>query len=287
MTTTNTNISDIQDLVRILEQRPEWRSELQRILLTQELMETPARLNRLTETVEKLSATVDTLSQNVAGLTEAGSVLQQHAEATNRWLDSIESRLDNIEGGLDKLEDTVAALVQHAEATNRRLDSIDTTIKRLDGSVGDLKGHFASLSARENAVVITTLLDFEWRRTLELHEPVVFWQTAQRQGLTEGVSYGDKRSFWEADVIIEALTDDGQNCYIVVEASYTADSRDTNRAIRNAEFLTRFTGVRSFPAIASTRIDNDIADLVKEIPMSSPDTSKVFWHKLPEPKSAR
>jgi len=39
-------IEDFRDLVRILEQKPEWRAELRRLLLTEELLALPERVER-------------------------------------------------------------------------------------------------------------------------------------------------------------------------------------------------------------------------------------------------
>ena len=38
---------------------------------------------------------------------------------------------------------------------------------------------------------------------------------------------------------------------IAVEISYTADRRDTDRATRNADYLTRFTGQTGHAVVAS------------------------------------
>ena len=39
-------VEDFQDLVRLLAQHPEWRSELRRVLLSEELLTVPERLAR-------------------------------------------------------------------------------------------------------------------------------------------------------------------------------------------------------------------------------------------------
>ena len=39
-------VEDFQDLVRLLAQHPEWRSELRRLLLSEELLMVPERLAR-------------------------------------------------------------------------------------------------------------------------------------------------------------------------------------------------------------------------------------------------
>ena len=59
---------------------------------------------------------------------------------------------------------------------------------------------------------------------------------------------------------------------IAVEISFTANGIDTTRAVRNARFLTRFTGKRSYAAIAGLNRDNRIQGSVK--------SGEVFWHQL-------
>ena len=70
-------------------------------------------------------------------------------------------------------------------------------------------------------------------------------------------------SFIEADAIIEAVDPAGQTHYVALEASFTADGRDTDRAIRNAGYLTLFTGQPAHAVIAAQRIDCRIADTIK------------------------
>ena len=59
-------------------------------------------------------------------------------------------------------------------------------------------------------------------------------------------------------------TDDSGIIYIAVEVSFTADERDTDRALRNADFLERFTGHRARAAIASVRNDDHVTEQVEK-----------------------
>ena len=82
---------------------------------------------------------------------------------------------------------------------------------------------------------------------------------------------GNLRSFARADIIFVA-EQNGEERYVPVEVSYTADQQDTDRAIRNAEYLTRLTGVPAFPAVACVNIDNKIQNLI--------DSGQVHLHEL-------
>ena len=68
-------IRDFHDLVRILEEHPQWRGQLRRLVLTEELLrlpeelasfraETERRLARLEEALIGLTARVDSLAGN-------------------------------------------------------------------------------------------------------------------------------------------------------------------------------------------------------------------------------
>ena len=65
----------------------------------------------------------------------------------------------------------------------------------------------------------------------------------------------------------------GDESYIAVEISYTVDERDISRAIRNAEYLERFTGQPARAAISGLRRDRRIEDI---------DPNDVFWYELPD-----
>ena len=114
--------------------------------------------------------------------------------------------------------------------TKERFDGIDTTLNSLRGDVGDLKGHLAGRAAREDAAFIAAEMGLEWIRTLERVDVLRVWQAADRDGLTEGISQGDRRSFLRPDIIMDARDSHGNQCFVAVEISYVVHSTDTDRA---------------------------------------------------------
>ena len=80
------------------------------------------------------------------------------------------------------------------------------------------------------------------------------------------------RSFRNADIVMEAVDESGADCCVAVEVSYTADGRDTTRAVRNAGILARLTGKLARAAVAGFRFDNNIRGIL--------DSGEVFWHQL-------
>ena len=69
---------------------------------------------------------------------------------------------------------------------------------------------------------------------------------------------------------------DGTVSYVVVEASYIINGRDTERALRSARFFAEFTGRRCYAAVAGYRLDDRVRQHV--------DSGEVFWYQL-EPES--
>src|SRR6059036_4003148 len=65
-------VEEFRDLVRILEEKPEWRAELRRLVLTEELLSLPEQVAALRAETERrfqeMAATVDKLAGEVARL---------------------------------------------------------------------------------------------------------------------------------------------------------------------------------------------------------------------------
>ena len=87
------------------------------------------------------------------------------------------------------------------------------------------------------------------------------------------ITAGDRRSFRDADLIIEAASG-AEAVYIAVEMSYTADRRDSDRAKRNARYLAQHMNLPAHAAVASVRNDRELQDLI--------DAGNIHWHQIAE-----
>ena len=147
---------------------------------------------------------------------------------------------------------------------------ITNTLKRIETDVDEPKGNAAYWIALSRYDEILEDLNLECVRLLA------------REDLTKMVrgfgankfEWGDRRSFYRADLVMEAteVQDPDTTRYVAVEASYTGDHRDTSRAIRNAEMLKRCTGHEASAVVASVRNDRDIQPVI--------DTGRVTWFQL-------
>ena len=133
----------------------------------------------------------------------------------------------------------------------------------MEGDSGTLKGHWARNTAVSDAAGIAHDMGLEFVRTLT---PSDLMELAGDQ-----LGQDTGRSFRRADLVIEA-TRDGATEYAALEVSYTADQRDSGRAIRNAGLLTQFTGRRATAGVASVRNTHEVEQLV--------ESGELYWHPL-------
>ena len=172
---------------------------------------------------------------------------------------------ESIKAQMDRF---VAATDKRFDAVEIRLDSHDAMLKSITDDMGQLKGAHARSAALEDAAIIARDLGLRRKKNLTREDLLDLIDAVG----TADIPLGDLRSFRVADLIMEARAEDGEICYVAVEISYTANGRDTRRAIRNAEFMTRFTGKRSFAVVSGPHRDDRIQDSI--------ESGEVFWHQM-------
>ena len=149
--------------------------------------------------------------------------------------------------------------IQFNEAFVRRLN-------RIEGDVGTFRALFARNTLHSDATGIAMDLGLEYVRIVSQEE-----LTQMTRGAVGRIPTNELRSFRRADLVIEA-TDGISTHYIAVEASYTADQRDTDRTQRNARYLTEFTGQTAHAVIASVRNDHHAEQQI--------NSGAVYWIPL-------
>ncbi len=233
-----TTINSQEDFLRALSENPEWRAAVRAQIVGEELLQLPAQFDAFVTEQRQFNARLTTAVEKLT------ASLEQLTATVNE----------------------IKAFVKEQKGLNERI------IHRLDRINDDssiFKGWLSRLGAIDDAPGMTLDMGMEYVRTLTKGELA---QMAQRAAGGD-ISTDDLRSFRNADVVIEA-TLGGNPQYIAVEASYTADRRDTDRALRNAGFLTRFTGVPAHAAVVSVRNDRDLDPLI--VP------GIVYWHPIPD-----
>ena len=227
-----TVINSQEDFLRALDDNPQWLEAVRSRILGDELKQMPARFNAFVERTEAF--------------------------------------MERTEGFMHRTEEFMVRMqrfVEEQTAINTRLIQ---RMDRLEGDFSVFKGEYARQRTVEDARGIARDMGLEYVRTLSKDDLGRLAENAlDNESLRE--RRDQLRSFRNADLIIE--TKDGATTkYVAIEISFTADHRETDRAERNAELLTEFTGAPAVPAVASVRNDKYVERQV--------ELARVYWHPL-------
>ena len=193
--------------------------------------------------------------------------LSEHPE----WKASVRAQILGEE--LLQLPVQFQAFVQQQQQFNdqqRRFnDRFEARMDRIEGDISVVKGGHARSRGVDAAPAIADDLGLEYIRTVPRAELVAI----ARALIDADITAGDRRSFRDADLIIEAASG-AEAVYVAVEMSYTANRRDSDRAERNARYLAQYTGGPAHAAVASVRNDHELQSLI--------NAGDIHWHQLAE-----
>ena len=232
-----TPINTFQDILDAMERDPALLDALRRHILTDDLLELPAQFKALTETVNSLAETVAGLSETVAGL-----------------LETVAGLSETVAGLLE----TVEALTKDVEAIKADLSSLTDSHEAMRRDLDRMGGHLSNLMGTDYESTVARYADRLVRRHLSFISPAV---TARAKGAnaTLPLPVGDQaaevgRISWDeaddlafSDVIVAALTEEGEDVFVVAEISMTVQQKDRENAARRADILQRATGTPTIP----------------------------------------
>ena len=197
------------------------------------------------------------LSKELLALPET---FAKFAEATDKRL---ETDVASLKQGQSELRSGQDAIIQ-------KLDTLEKGQQRFLDELGALKGSSMFLAARFEIPELVYGMGFRYLRTLSKND--LFHMVMDND--TDDMPTPALRSFREADFIIKVADQSGATNYLTVEASFTVDERDVERVVRNAEYITRFTGSPGWPVLMGVRYVNEVASVI--------DSSEVYWYQIDE-----
>ncbi len=254
-----TIINSQEDFLRALSENPEWRVAIRAQILGDEHLQLPAKFDAFVEQVSGFIAEQKQFNAMVAGFIAEQKQFNEEQKQFNAMVAGFiaEQKQFNSEMRLFN--------AGQRELNERLVDRVD----RITNDSAQFKGWLARLAATDHAPGIALDMGMEYIGTMTRAELA----RLAHKAAGGDIPTNELRSFRDADVVIIAELD-GSTHYIAVEASYTSDRRDTDRALRNASFLTRFTGAPAHAAVVSVRNDRELAPLIAP--------GHVYWHPIPD-----
>lgn len=224
----------------------------------------------------------DKLVEFIESSERASEARDSRVDSFSELIDAVSARMDAVikleaaaEGVIDVVNQGLTEWMTKLESFGGKVDGLQSMFEELgakfDGVRDDLglvKGGHARSAMVNNLPRIAAEFGFQYIAAMPQTTVMEFANMARALG--EEKSQVD--SFRNADMVMHVLDDKGQPAYVAIEASFTVDSNDINRAVRNAGYLTRFTGLPAFPAVAGVAVMPEAQEEV--------DTEKVFLYKI-------
>ncbi|MCS7310608.1 MAG: hypothetical protein RMM06_03850 [Armatimonadota bacterium] len=209
-------LQTVEDIIRALQEHPEWREPLLQVLLPERYQQLPERTDRLEQALARMAEESARTEQRI----------QQFAQHT-------EQRFQQIADALHTLSENVRLLVEQME--------------RWEVEMGSVKGITLQLFYRENA---TAILGRHFRRPKLLDKGDYLQQVQDLHPLSES----EWQQLVSADLLTRGVhRQTGEEYVMAWEVSWMVDRSDVERAVRRAEILRRWEP-KALPVVAGKGI---------------------------------
>jgi len=228
-------VAEFQDLVRILKEKPEWREELRRLVLTEELLALPEQLATFRAQTEQR--------------------FQELVEAQKR----IEAQVAELAEAQKHTEVQVAELAEAQKHTEVQVAELIQTVRTLTVDVGWLKGSSLEADYRMKAYAYFGRL----LRRVHVLSPDELASLLDHAVDTGALSADQAHEIFLADAVVRGKRqEDAAEVYLVVEVSWGVGPQDVERAVRRAELLAK-TGTPTLPVVAGKTVTTEAARLAQ------------------------
>ena len=141
---------------------------------------------------------------------------------------------------------------------------LKTDMVQVKSDVGDLKGHAVPWAAQRMMGMLAQAANVRRPRWVDSAQIVHIANDAEDQGRAN-IPANQMQSFLSIDLAMTAVDKTtSEPCYVVIECCYTVTRNDADRALRNAEHMTGFTGIPAKALVAGSNIPEQVSTYAKE-----------------------
>ena len=257
-------MDDFHDLIRLIETRPEWRAELRRLVLTNELLTVPDQLaalrarseeqfQALAEAQQRTDLQLTTLTERVTTLTEHVTTLAATQERIDSQLATLTERVTALTVAQERMDSQLATLTEQVAALTR-------VVHTLTVDVGTLKGKSLEADYRSRGHAYLSRV-VRRPHVLTSDELMTIIEDARDRGMLSDIEAQD---LYEIDLVVRGRrSEDRIEVYLVVEVSWGVGPRDVERAVQRAHTLAHI-GLVTIPVVAGEHILPEAAELARQ-----------------------
>jgi hypothetical protein len=286
-------VRDVGDLTRILTRYPEWRAEMRRIVLGNELLSLPEAMRELAAAQARTEAAQARTEERVGRLEEAVANLAAAQARTEQTVKELVAAQARIEERVGRLEEAVTNLAAAQARTEQRLEELATAqvrtelrleelvaaqarleaaqaraeqrMDKMDHDLGKLKGWALERQYADKAPAVFGL----WLRRLRVLLPGSL-DAATEDRLLAHLTEAEYQDVLRLDLVLRGRpvrAAERAEVYLAVEVSGIIDRRDVDRAQRRAGLL-RKAGLPAVPVVAGEDVTEGAAALLHEVPVA-------------------
>lgn len=268
-------VEDFHDLIRLLEQHPEWRAELRRYVLTDDVLGLPAALRELADaqrrteqlvaelveaqkrTDERLAELHARVDQRFAELAEFEARVDQRFVEIAEFQARTDQRFAEIAEFQARADQRFAELAEAEVRTDQRFAELAEAQARTDQRLGDLTDRVGDLDGRTLEQRYAQRAGAYFGRLARKARVVDSSRLADllRDAVGQGrLTDAERDAVLDADLVVSGQRqDDDAQVYYVVEVSVGVAVDDVRRAAERAAILAKL-GRPAVPVVAGKRI---------------------------------
>jgi hypothetical protein len=274
-------LHSVEDIIRALQEHPEWREPLLNALLTDQYRQLPTRADRLEEALARLAEESAKTDQRLAEMAarmeesrrETDQRLRELSEKTDQRLAEMAARMEESRRETDRRFAEMAARMEESrrqtdqrfaemaarmEESRRQTDqrfaeitsdlralteTVRNLIRRFDSELGSVKGMTLEMLYRDNA---TTILGKHFRNLRLVDRGQYLQEMLDQHPITDN----EWKQLVSSDVMVHGvhrLT--GKEYLMVWEVSWVIDDHDVERAADRAQILRQWQA-NALPVVA-------------------------------------
>jgi uncharacterized membrane-anchored protein YhcB (DUF1043 family) len=274
-------LHSVEDIIRALQEHPEWREPLLNALLTDQYRQLPTRADRLEEALARLAEESAKTDQRLAEMAarmeesrrQTEEYLRQLSEKADKRFAEMEARIAESNARVDQRFAEMAARMEESrretdqrfaemaarmEESRRQTDqrfaeitsdlralteTVRNLIRRFDSELGSVKGMTLEMLYRDNA---TTILGKHFRNLRLVDRGQYLQEMLDQHPITDN----EWKQLVSSDVMVHGvhrLT--GKEYLMVWEVSWVIDDHDVERAADRAQILRQWQA-NALPVVA-------------------------------------
>ena len=306
-------IDTTDDLLRLVREDSDFRATMRRELLTAELLEVPQRLTALEQStaalIEYTNATnrrLDNIEADITVMKDDITVMKADIAATKNDITVMKADIAATKNDITVMKADIAVTKDDVAATKSDIGVIKSDINGLGEAFrqevqaqSSYRGAHAQTAANRDRVRISNLFAqfHDIRRTDAMpvrRNTLKTWLQGENVAMVESLNLRERawETFLEPDIVAavhDLMADDDAEpaFYIVVEASYTGETEDINKATDHAKIVRAVTGLDAYPVVAAVQLDdqmepgvrNRLYDDVQQF-VEANDAESAFWYPL-------